>query len=540
MPPDLIIIPKTIHDGARFRTDLQAVAIKGTRILAVGSEGQILSLQGPQTRLLRRPDALLIPAFSDAHMHLIQWALAQEQLDLSETASLQDLQQALRSALAQLEGQEWVLGQGWNETHWPRPLLPTRHDLDAVAGEAPVALWRSDMHLAVANTAALRRAAIDRNTPDPPHGVIDRGESGEPTGVLRERAIDLMRAVIPPPSPASAARALRRAIPQLHALGILCVHDARIMDGRFADLAFQVYPSLAAQSELPLRIWTMVALNQLDQAERSAWKTGQGDDLVRIGHLKLFSDGSQGSRTAWMLEPYLDTAQLGLPLMPLEEIRSLIVRAAQLGLAPAIHAIGDRAVREVIGLLRETLDEKTISALKAPPRIEHLQNIRPEDLPALAHSGAVASMQPIHLVDDMEMMERSVGARARYAYVFADLLGAPVPLAFGSDAPVADPNPLLGIQAAVTRQTPKGEPPQGWFPEQRLTLEQALSAYTLGPARACGLEAHLGRIAPAYLADLALIRPDLCNLPPGEIHNAQVVTLLFGGKVVYNRHCDNQ
>ena len=540
MNADLILIARSIHDGLRFRPDVQAVAVKGSKIVALGSRQEVGKLQGPQTQLLHRPRALLMPAFCDSHIHLYDWALAQQRLDLRAVSSLEELKHTVEHAVRQLAQDQWLLGQGWNETQWPQPRLPARADLDPVSGERPVVLWRSDLHLAVANSAALRRAGIYRNTEDPPHGVIDRAPDGEPTGVVRERAIDLLRAAIPPPASPVAARAVEKAARRLHAMGVLTVHDARLMDGGEGPRALAAYRRLAQLGQLPLRIWAMLSPQQLEHASEQRWVSGAGDESLHIGHLKLFADGSQGARTAWMLEPYLDSGDHGLPLMEPAELATWVRRAAAQGIAPAIHAIGDRAVRTVIRLLANVLPPSARAALNAPPRIEHLQNVRPADVQALSRLGAVASMQPIHLVDDMAMMARSVGERARFAYPFADLLRAGVPLAFGSDAPVADPDPLRGLQAALTRQTPAGEPQAGWYPEQRITLEQALAAYTSGPARACGLEHHQGRIAPGCLADLVLIGPDLRTLPADQILHARVEAAILGGRPLFDLGSDGQ
>jgi hypothetical protein len=283
-------------------------------------------------------------------------------------------------------------------------------------------------------------------------------------------------------------------------------------------------------------MWMLLPGERLDQAIALGLRTGFGDDYLRVGHIKFFSDGSQGARTAWMLEAYEDTPSCGMPLTPMNEITDAIRRAHRAGLAVAVHAIGDRANRELVAVFEQVLSSERDTAgasPDAPHRIEHLQNIRPEDVRQLGRLGVVASVQPIHVPDDFPMIEKSVGPRGRWAYPFRDLLAAGVPLAFGSDCPVADPNPLWGIHAAVTRQMRDGTPSGGWYPHQRLNVAEAVRGFTIGAALVCGREAELGSITPGKLADLIVLDRDIFKIEPMEIAQTQVVMTIFSGQIVF-------
>jgi len=440
-----------------------------------------------------------------------------------------------------MEPGEWILGQGWNESRWPEGRMPTRDDLDAVAPDHPVIIWRNDLHLAVVNSRGLEEAHITADTPNPPEGVIDRDASGEPTGILRELAINFVSEVIPDPTEEETVDAMREGFPILHRLGITGLHDYRIMGGADGPPAFRAYERLQAEGELDLRLWMHIPGEKLREAAALGLRTGVGDDYLRVGHVKLFSDGGQGARTAWMLEPYEDTGESGMPLTPMGEIHEAVRLADRSGLAVAVHAIGDRANRELIGVFEEVLGgprRADTAPPAAPHRIEHVQVIQPEDVERLARLGVVASVQPIHCPDDIPMVETSVGPRGRFAYPFRDMLEAGVPMAFGSDCPVANPNPMFGIHAAVTRQMRDGTPAGGWYPEQRLTVAEAVWGFTMGTAYVSGRDNQLGSITPGKLADLVVLDRDILALgetAPEEIARAEVVMTVFDGRVVCER-----
>ena len=536
---DLLLINGKLHTQDDRYPDATAVAIRGARVQAVGDDAAIGALAGPGARVIDLEGRLLLPAMTDAHFHYYDWSLGLRRLPLSEADSLADLKQRLVRRAREIPPGEWILGQGWNESRWPEPRMPTRADLDEAAPDHPVILWRNDLHLAAINSRALQETGITADTANPPEGIIDRDESGEPTGVLRELAINLVTDVIPPSTEDETVDAMREGFGILHRLGVTGVHDYRIMGGADGPPAFRAYQRLQAAGELAMRMWMHIPGERLDEAIALGLRTGMGDDYLRVGHVKLFSDGGQGARTAWMLEPYEDTGECGMPLTPMDEIARAVERAERAGLAVTIHAIGDRANRALIGVFERVLGSERVSET-APPaamhRIEHVQMIRPEDVARLAQLDVAASVQPIHCPDDIPMTETSVGPRARFAYPFRDMKDAGVMMAFGSDCPVANPNPIFGIHAAVTRQTRDGAPAGGWYPAQRLTVSEAVWGFTMGAAVVSGREAHLGSISPGKLADLVLLDRDILALEetaPMEIAQAQVVMTIFDGRVVY-------
>jgi predicted amidohydrolase YtcJ len=533
---ELILKNGCVYTQNPANPQAEAVLMSAGRIVATGTDDQILSAAGSNANTIDLAGQLVIPGLTDAHFHFHDWSLSRQNLTLAGVKSLHELQGRLTAAAQSAAPGNWIQGQGWNETLWTEQRLPTRADLDKAAPKHPVILWRSDLHLAVVNSAALRLAGLNAGTPNPPDGVIDRDASGEPTGVLRELAINLVSQVIPIPTEKETLQAMHQAIPVLHSLGLTGLHDFRIMGGAEASRAFRAYQWLHAADELNLRLWMNIPLEHLEQAITLGLRTGFGNDYLQVGHLKLFSDGSQGARTAWMLEPYLDTRLTGMPLTPMADIAEAVHRADRAGLAVAVHAIGDRANREMISVFEEVLkqgDSVHSTAPLAPHRIEHVQNLRPQDLARLAGLGVVASVQPIHATDDRSMIEQSVGWRSRYAYTFNDMLKAGVTLALGSDCPVADPNPFWGIHAAVTRQDRNNQPAGGWYPEQRLSVEQAVWGYTMGPALVTGRSHLQGSLSPGKFADLLVLDRDIFSINPAEIAGTQVTMTVFDGQIVH-------
>jgi predicted amidohydrolase YtcJ len=509
-----------------FRDGCVAVIGSDDRIRTASRQAEVIDLEGQ----------LALPGLTDAHFHFYDWSFSRRNLLLADTRSKDDLLKRLAKKADSLPEDEWILGQGWNETRWDDQELPNRADLDKSSPNNPCILWRSDLHLAAVNSKALEKAGITASTPDPSDGVIDRDSSGQATGILRELAINLVSNRIPTPSEDETLQAMREALPALHKLGLTGLHDFRIMGGPEGARAFQAYQRLRANDELPLRLWMHIPYERLDQAIALGLRTGFGDHYLRVGHVKLFSDGSQGARTAWMLETYEDVAHAGMPLTPMGEIADAVYRADRAGLAVAIHAIGDRANRELIGVFEEVLQHRTTSSYarpSAPHRIEHVQNIRPDDLPRLARLEVIASVQPIHATDDMLMIEQSVGERSRYCYVFKDMIEAGITLALGSDCPVADPNPFLGIHAAVTRQNRNNHPIKGWHPAQRISVAEAVWGYTMGPAITTGRAKEQGSLTPGKLGDLIVVDRDIFKIEPPEISGTQVKMTVLGGQVVH-------
>ncbi len=533
----LILYNGKLHTQDADFPQATAVAIRDGRFFALGDDEEIRALSDPETREIDLNGRLVLPGMTDAHFHYRDWALGLRQLPLAETTSLDDLKERLAEKARQTPTGDWIQGQGWNETRWPDQRMPTRADLDEAAPNHPVILWRCDLHLVVVNSRALQEAGITADTPNPPQGVIAHDEAGEPTGALRELAINLVTDIIPPPTEEATVEAMREGFPILHCLGLTGVHDYRIMGGEDGPPAFHAYQTLQKSDWLELRMWMNIPGERLDEAIALGLRTGFGDNYLRVGHVKLFSDGGQGARTAWMLEPYEDTGECGMPLTPMDEIGEAIRKSDRAGLTVAIHAIGDRANRELINVFEQLPTQRATGGTNALHRIEHVQMIRPEDVERLAQLEVVASVQPIHATDDIPMIEASVGARGRFAYPFRDLLDAGVTLAFGSDCPVADPNPLQGIHAAVTRQRLSGDPPGGWYPEQRLSVAEAVWGFTMGPAVVSGQEANLGSITPGKLADCVVLDRDIFELEktaPMEIAQAKATLTVFDGRVVHD------
>ncbi|MFQ5578503.1 MAG: amidohydrolase [Anaerolineae bacterium] len=531
--PNLILYngALTTQDPALPRAT--ALALRDGRIMAVGNDSDIRSLAHPGAEQINLNGRRVLPGLTDAHFHLYDWAMLRRGIPLAGSASLADVRRRVRQAVQAASPGQWILGQGWNQDAWPRPQLPHRANLDDLTPDNPVILWRSDLHLAWANSRALRAAGITADTPNPDMGIIERDETGRATGIMRELAINLVRRAIPSPTPAEPDRAVRQAIAELHRLGLTGVHDMRLMGGEDGPPAFTAWQRLRADGALNLRLWMMLPGELLDEAIALGLRTGFGDDRLRIGGIKLFADGATGPRTAWMLEPFAGGGT-GMPLTPMPTIARLVSRAHRAGLSTAIHAIGDRAVRELLDVYTEVLAQRANHAQPlAPHRIEHVQHSSPADLQRLAPLRLAASVQPLHITDDMATIDRACGERARWAYAFRNLLNAGTTLALGSDGPVASPNPFWGIHAAVTRQRRDGTPAGGWQPAQRLTVAEAVWGYTMGAARAAGQTARQGSLTPGKLADLVVLERDIFAISPEAIADTNVWLTVFDGRIVH-------
>jgi predicted amidohydrolase YtcJ len=371
----------------------------------------------------------------------------------------------------------------------------------------------------------LHAAGITRDTPDPAGGAIDRGDDGEPTGVLRDNAALLVQRAVPKPDEAQREADVRTAIENAHRLGVTCVHAMDVGRGEWLALR-----RLHERGELTLRVRAFLSARHLDEWTDGGLRTGDGDEMLRVGGVKFFTDGALGSTTAWMFEPYEGTDSTGIALQSVEDLEHGVRRALEAGLAPAVHAIGDRANHEALGVFERTREV----APELPRRIEHAQLLRADDVARFARLGVTASVQPIHATADMHMADRLWGGRCSGAYAYRSLLHVGVNLAFGSDSPVETIDPLAGIHAAVTRRDAKGEPGSGWHPEQRVGLDAAFGAYTLGCARAVRDDGRFGRIAPGYAGDLVVLSHDVFAFDdPMRILDARVETTVVGGRVVY-------
>jgi hypothetical protein len=407
-----------------------------------------------------------------------------------------------------------------------------------VTAKNPVFISRYDGHSALANSLALKMAGVTKHTPDPPGGVIVRDAKGEPTGVLKDAAQGLVGRIVPPSNPADLEQALRAALKEAARFGVTSVHnmamDSDLPGGSFTS-EIQLLRRAELEGWLTCRMYEIVPIAHWKRLADAGLSRDMGSDYLKLGAVKAFADGSLGSATAWMFEPFADDpGNRGLPMAlmsPPAKMEELVRGVTQVHIQPAIHAIGDRAVAEVLDLYARVGGNE---AAAYRFRIEHAQHVRAEDFVRFGRLGVVASVQPYHAIDDGRWAEKRIGSeRARTSWAWRSMLEAGAPLAFGSDWPVAPLNPLLGIYAAVTRATLDGRHPQGWIPEERLTVEEALRAYTQGSAFAAFEEKEKGTIAPGKLADVVVLAQDLFSIPPVKIKDARVALTIVGGKVVY-------
>jgi predicted amidohydrolase YtcJ len=511
----------------------QSIAIKNGRIIAVGSD-DVLGLAGQDTLTINLEGRLVLPGFIDTHFHFHEWSLRRQELQLANVLGLDELLESVdREASLRKPGQ-WICGQGWNETEWEQRIMPTREVLDRVAPDNPVLLWRCDLHLAVANSAALAKAGIQKETQDPPQGRIEKDSEGSPNGILRELAINIVRDAVEPPTHEQVVKCYSDATNALYRIGITGIHDIRLMDDNDGSMALQAFQELDSRGQLGLRSWVTLPGHRLDEIVDLGVRTGLGNDRLRLGHLKFFTDGGVGARTAWMIDPYLD-AELGMPLMDMEELTQAVNRADKAGVSVMVHAIGDRANREVIDIfvdLQNREPEPGTLKLLYPHRIEHLQVIRPEDIRRLCSLSLALGVTPANLPLDINLIDTALGEQGANAYSFRNLMDTGLPVMFSSDCPVCDPDPLIGIHAAVTRQRQDGTPLEGWYPEARITAVEAVKAYTSVPAGVHGAM-DLGNISLNSRADLAVFNRDFLSAPVGEILRSRVDMTLFDGKIVY-------
>jgi len=530
-------------DGSRPLAS--AMAIERERILAVG-ETEDLPSEFDRAEKQDMGGQIILPGLTDAHLHLQQYALSLQKIDC-ETDTLDECLQHVQERVRSAQPGEWVLGHGWNQNNWfPSPAgrgvggspqnggdgWPSAADLDKIAPNNPVYLTAKSLHAGWANSAALKQAGITANTPDPANGQLQRDEHGGPTGILLETAMQLVSKMIPEPSVEFIAEAIERAQPILWRMGLTGVHD---FDRRACFMALQ---QLYAHTKLKLRVTKSIPLDDLDHAVELGLRTGFGDDWLRIGSVKAFMDGALGPRTAAMFQPYLSEPEnRGILNMDAEELFESGRRAVEVGLSMAVHAIGDRANHEVLDAyeqLRRFERDRNLPPLKH--RIEHVQVLHPDDAGRLARLGIIASMQPIHATSDMSMADRYWGERAALSYAWRTQLQGGARLAFGSDAPVESPNPFLGLHAAITRQRADGSPAQeGWYPQQRLSVQEAIEAYTLGPAYTAGAETRLGKLSTGYLADLIVLPKDPFVIPPSDLLEMEASATMLGGEWVWQQ-----
>jgi predicted amidohydrolase YtcJ len=533
LPPDLVILNATIHTMESSHPTAEAVAVLGNRIVAVGATDEIRALAGSNTRVVDAAKRTVFPGFNDAHVHFLEGGFSLASVDLRDARSPEELARRLGDFGKKLPAGQWILGGEWDHEKWPGAPLPTRQMIDGATPDRPVFVHRLDGHMALANSLALKLAGVTKETKDPPGGLVVRdARTGEPTGVLKDAAQGLVERAIPEKTFAEKRAAARAASEHAAQLGVTSVTDMS------AGEDVGLYQYMLEQGELKTRIYAIRSIVSWEPLARTGVRAAFGSDRLRIGGLKGFADGSLGSTTAFFFEPYNDApGTRGLlfdQMLPEGTMLNRVEAADRAGLQVMIHAIGDEANLRILDLYRAV--EAKNGARDRRFRIEHAQHLRAGEIPRFGSQKVIASMQPYHEADDGRWCEKRIGPeRSKGTYAFRTLLDTGATLAFGSDWPVAPLNTIEGLKAAVTRQTLDGKHPEGWFPEQKITLDEAVRAYTVGSAYAEFAEQAKGTIAPGKLADLVMLDRDLYKADPAEIDKARVILTVMDGRVVYDR-----
>jgi predicted amidohydrolase YtcJ len=513
----------------------EAIALRGDRILAVGARDEVMKTKGPETRIVDLGGHFVMPGFNDAHLHLASAGFEKLTVNLVGAKTLDEFRDRLHAKAEKVAPGEWIVGKGWDETLWPVKVLPTRWDLDEITRTNPVYLDRVDGHIAVANTRALQLASVTVASRDPAGGKIDRDEAGTPTGILRETAKDAVIAVIPKPGHDQRRQAIELALADLASHGVTSAQDNSTWDD------FQIYEELEKDGNLTARISEWLPFDdpvETLSAKRSAHPAS--DPLLHTGMLKGFMDGSLGSKTAALLEPYSDDPKnTGLPQYEPAKLNPMTRERLLAGFQIGFHAIGDKGVEMALDAFAEAekaAKENKVNAADGGAdyrlRIEHAQVTSPQQILRFKELKVIASMQPSHLLTDMNWVESRLGSkRAAHSYVWAEFLKRGVVLAFGTDYPVEPVTPFRGLYAAVTRQSEDGK--KSYYPEQKLSMEQAIAAYTTGSAFAEFEEKQKGKLEPGMLADFIVLDQDVTAVAPAKILQTKVLRTVVGGRTVY-------
>ncbi len=535
MSATLVLRNGRIHTMDPERPLVTAVAIRDDVIVGVGDDAAMERLLGPGGRVIDLDGKAVTPGLVDAHVHFQWFSLSLQSVDLFEVPSLAEALRRVQEGVQKAAPGGWVQGRGWVQDLWHNRAFPTAAQLDEVSGDRPVYLTHKSGHAAWANSQALRRAGITANTPDPAGGQIQRDESGQPTGILFESAMELVEREIPEPTLDEVVAAMRTAQDYCWEVGLTGIHD---FDGR---TSFRALQSLHLNGELGLRVVKNIPAYRLEHAVGVGLRTGFGDDWLQIGGIKIFADGALGPRTALMIEPFEgEPDNRGIAVVDKEEMMAIASEASANGLSVTIHAIGDRANHDVLDVyeaVRGEEQERAQQGQKAPElrhRIEHVQLLHPGDRERLAQLKVIASMQPSHAPADMEMAERYWGQRAQYSYAWRTVLDSGAMLVFGSDAPIESIAPLPGIYAGITRRRSDGAPgDEGWFPEQRLSMQETIHAFTMAAAYTAGQESRQGSVTPGKLADLTIYDRDIFAVAPEELLEAKIAGTVVDGQFRY-------
>jgi predicted amidohydrolase YtcJ len=529
---DLIITNAKIWTVDASRPTAQAVAVLGERIVAVGSRQDVDGWRGPKTRVIDADGRLLLPGFNDAHVHFVGGGRQLDAIQLNDATSAEEFARRIGERAKATPQGEWVLGGRWDETKWSPPIMPTKELIDPVTPDVPVFVSRYDGHMGLANSVALRLAGITAKTPDPPGGTVVRDAQGNPSGALKDAAEEYVRKVIPPISHDQRLQATKRALAHAASVGVTSVQN---MSAGYGDVA--VYAELLQRGELTIRIYAAPSVIGFEDQAKIGVRHAFGGPYLRLGALKAFADGSLGSGTAYFYEPFTNNpANRGLlsdEMNPVSAMRDRMMAADAAGLQICTHAIGDEGISTILDLYSDVI--KAHGEADRRFRIEHAQHMAVKDFERFTQLHVIASMQPYHAIDDGRFVERYLGHnRASRTYAFRTFLDHHVRLAFGTDWPVAPLDPMQTIYAAVTRATLDGKNPNGWFPEQKLTVTETVEAYTMGSAYAEFQENEKGSITPGKLADMVLVSDDIFSIDPARIRDTKVLKTFVGGKLVYD------
>jgi predicted amidohydrolase YtcJ len=529
---DLIIQNARVWTVDPSRPEADAVAVLGDRIVAVGSSAQVDSWRGPHTRVVDAAGKRLLPGFNDAHVHFADGGSQLDNVQLNDATSPQEFARRIRERAAKTAKGEWLLGGDWDETKWNPTEMPTKELIDSATPETPVAVNRYDGHMVLANSLALKLAGITAQTPDPAGGVIVRDRQGNPTGALKDAAQDLLFKAVPSPGHDQRRHAIERALEHAASLGVTSVQH---MGPDPADIA--IYSELLEEGKLTTRIYAAPLITQVDDQLKIGIRRAFGGPYLRIGGVKAFADGSLGSGTAYFFEPFSNQpgnrGLLSDEMHPISLMRDRMMRADAAGLQLCTHAIGDAGISAILDIYVEI--EKEHGSRDRRWRIEHAQHMAARDFGRFAELHVIASVQPYHAIDDGRWAESRIGHdRASRTYAFRTFLDHGVRLALGTDWDVAPLNPMLTLYAATTRATLDGKNPKGWFPEQKLTIKEAIEAYTMGSAYAEFQENEKGSITAGKLADMVLLSDDVLNIDPVKIRDVKVLKTWLGGKLTYD------
>lgn len=526
---DLILFNGKIFTVDEANPWAEACAIKDGTFLAVGHSDSMDSYAGKNTEKINLKGRLVLPGFNDAHVHFSDGGFYLLGIELRDARDEQDFAQKVKHYVGTINKGEWITGGNWDHEAWPSQKHPTKELIDSITKDNPVFVQRLDGHIALANSLALKKAGITKDTPNPQGGEIAKDpKTGEPTGILKDAAQSLVYSVIPDNTKDQVKKAIIAAMKHANKFGVTSIQD------NSSAMDYEIYQELLKKNELTVRVnaWRPIDLYE-DFAEKGI-SPSHGNDMLRLGTMKVFVDGSMGAGTALFFEPYSDDPSTsGLPIYPEQELYDLIKKADATGLQIAAHAIGDKANAWILNAFEQAFAENGMR--QARHRIEHSQVVLPADIQRFRDLGIIASIQPSHCIDDMRWAEKRIGDRVKHSYLFNSFVKAGVHIAFGTDWAVEPLNPMLGLYAAVTREFPEGGPEGGWFPDERISLAQAIEFYTLGAAYAEFQEEVKGSIEPGKLADVVVLNKNLFEISPREILSTKVDLTILGGKIVFKR-----